>query len=94
LKEEGSVATKKMNRGSAVKPTVKKRTLNSAAAGPPAKGEPAAYQDSKRRLGNFEGSGEHARVGGRTSGIVGQTTKKLRTTKKNVPKTAPTKKVR
>lgn len=30
-------------------------------------------QDPKRRLGNFTGAGEHARKGGRTAGIVGQT---------------------
>lgn len=40
---------------------------------------PGADQDSKRRLGNFTSAGEHARVGGRTSGIVGQTTKRGRT---------------
>jgi hypothetical protein len=38
-------------------------------------------QDPKRRLGNFGGAGEHARQGGRTSGIVGQTKQKNRTDK-------------
>ena len=32
-------------------------------------------------LGNFSGAGEHARRGGRTSGIVGQTTKRNHTDK-------------
>ena len=41
-------------------------------------GSPGNDQDVKRRLGNFVGAGEHARKGGRTSGIVGQKTKKLR----------------
>lgn len=46
------------------------------------KGAPFNEQDPKRRLGNFTGAGEHARVGGRTSGIVGQTTKTFRTRNK------------
>jgi len=41
-------------------------------------GMPGSEQDPKRRLGNFNSAGEHSRIGGRTSGIVGQTTKKLR----------------
>jgi hypothetical protein len=40
-------------------------------------------QDVKRRLGNFVGAGEHARQGGRTTGIVGQTKQKNRTDKKS-----------
>jgi len=40
---------------------------------------PGSEQDPKRRLGNFTSAGEHSRIGGRTSGIVGQTTKKGRT---------------
>jgi hypothetical protein len=38
-------------------------------------------QDTKRRLGNFGGAGEHPRQGGRTSGIVGQTKQKNKTDK-------------
>ena len=72
------MATKKMKSHSSVKPTVKKRTLNHPGAGR-AGGAPFNEQDIKRRLGNFTGAGEHARVGGRTSGIVGQTTKRGRT---------------
>ncbi len=59
--------------------TVKRQSLNAAGGVSPAQGAPAQQQDTKRRLGNFEGAGEHARVGGRTSGIVGQRTKKFRT---------------
>ena len=62
---------------SPVKATVKKRSLNVGGGTPPA-GDPFSNQDIKRRLGNFEGAGEHARVGGR-KGIVGQTTKTFRT---------------
>ena len=39
-------------------------------------------QDPKRRLGNYATTGEHARQGGRTSGIVGQTKQKNKTDKK------------
>jgi hypothetical protein len=66
---------------SPVKATVKKRSLNAGPARGSA-GEPFSNQDAKRRLGTFEGAGEHARVGGRTSGIVGQTTKRFSTQKK------------
>jgi hypothetical protein len=71
------MATKKKSSGS-VKSTVKKRTLN---VGPAKKvsGDAFSNQDAKRRMGNFESAGEHARVGGRGSGIVGQTTKRFRT---------------
>jgi len=44
-------------------------------------GAPFSEQDPKRRLGNFAGTGEHPRVGGRTSGIVGQTKKRNHTDK-------------
>ena len=72
------MATKKMKSHSSVKPTVKKRTVNRPGVGQPT-GAPFNEQDIKRRLGNFTTAGEHARVGGRTSGIVGQTTKRNRT---------------
>jgi hypothetical protein len=67
---------------SGAKPTVKKRTLNPSGTGRMVRGAPATDQDSKRRLGNFEGAGEHARVGGRTTGIVGQTKAKNKTDKR------------
>jgi hypothetical protein len=47
----------------------------------PQPGIPGSQQDAKRRLGNFEGTGEHARRGGRTAGIVGQTKQKNSTDK-------------
>lgn len=75
------MATKKLKSRSAVKPTVKKRTLNWTGAAV-SRGAPASEQDPKRRLGDFTSAGEHARQGGRTSGIVGQTTKKLHTDKR------------
>jgi hypothetical protein len=50
-------------------------------AATPRSGAPFSEQDPKRRLGNFGGAGEHPRQGGRTSGIVGQTTKRNHTDK-------------
>jgi len=58
----------------------KKRALKKPVAGQPI-GAPFNEQDPKRRLGNFSGAGEHPRRGGRTSGIVGQTTKRNHTDK-------------
>ena len=75
------MATKKMKSRSPVKPSVKKRTLNWTGA-EIARGAPASEQDPKRRLGDFTGAGEHARLGGRISGIVGQTTRRLHTDKR------------
>jgi hypothetical protein len=46
-------------------------------------GAPFNEQDPKRRLGGFSGAGEHPRQGGRTSGIVGQTTKQVHTDKRS-----------
>jgi hypothetical protein len=67
----------------------KKSTAGKAKSGsrsrkPPAEnvsGAPFNEQDPKRRLGNFSGAGEHARQGGRSTGIVGQTKKRNRTDK-------------
>ena len=67
---------------SSAKPTVKKRTLNPSGAGRVVRGAPSSDQDTKRRLGNFSTAGEHARVGGRTTGIVGQTKQKNKTDKR------------
>jgi hypothetical protein len=47
---------------------------------------PGGQQDAKRRMGTFETAGEHARVGGRTSGIVGQTKQRFRTDLKSKSK--------
>jgi hypothetical protein len=46
-------------------------------------GAPPNDQDAKRRLGNFTTAGEHARQGGRSTGIVGQTKQKNKTDKKS-----------
>src|SRR5688500_18258384 len=77
------MATKKLKR-SPLKSSVKRRTLNQTAGSQQAtkKGTPGQEQDPQRRLGNFSGKGEHARIGGRTSGIVGQTTKDFGTDNK------------
>lgn len=74
------MATKKLKRPT-TKSSVKRRFVNRGGE-TPAAGAPAQQQDSKRRLGTFETAGEHARVGGRTSGIVGQTTKRFVTDKR------------
>lgn len=79
------MATKKTKRGGSVKPTVKKRTLNpsgSTSRKPGTSSAPGQEHDAQRRLGNFTTAGEHSRVGGRTSGIVGQTTKRFGTDKR------------
>lgn len=70
----------KKTKRSPVKPSVKNRSLT---ANTPAgsRGQPFHEQDPKRRLGNFEGKGEHSRQGGRTTGIVGQTKSKFTTDK-------------
>jgi hypothetical protein len=62
------------------KATGKKQSTKLPAA-KKSKGAPFSEQDPKRRLGNFSGAGEHPRQGGRTSGIVGQTTKRTHTDK-------------
>jgi hypothetical protein len=81
------MATKPQKR-SALKSSVKRRTLNqTAAAG--RTGLPGQEQDPKRRLGNFSGRGEHARVGSRTSGIGGQTSKTFGTDNKRTKSTKP-----
>ena len=84
------MALKKQKR-SPLKSSVKRRTLNQTAGGAvkPGKGSPGQEQDPKRRLGNFSGKGEHARIGGRTSGIVGQTTKDFGTDNKRTKSTKP-----
>jgi hypothetical protein len=64
------------------KASVKKRSLNATGTGKPPAGDPFNNQDAKRRLGNFTTAGEHARVGGRTTGIVGQTKQRTRTDKR------------
>ena len=64
------------------KASVKKRSRVVAGSQTVGKSIPGGEQDVKRRLGNFSSAGEHPRIGGRTSGIVGQTTKRSRTDKR------------
>jgi hypothetical protein len=78
----------KRRKRSALKSSVKRRTLNQTAASSRI-GMPGQDQDPKRRLGTFSGRGEHARIGGRTSGIVGQTTKDFGTDNKRTKSTKP-----
>jgi hypothetical protein len=78
----------KRQKRSTLKSSVKRRTLDQTAASARA-GMPGQQQDPLRRLGNFTGRGEHARVGGRTSGIVGQTTKDFGTDNKRTKSTKP-----
>jgi len=61
------------------KSSVKRRSRVVKSSQVPTGSMPGGEQDAKRRLGNFTTTGEHARIGGRTSGIVGQTTKRNRT---------------
>jgi hypothetical protein len=74
--------TKKAKRGGTAKLSVKRRSRLVSAGQVSANSVPGGEQDPKRRLGNFTTAGEHARIGGRTSGIVGQTTKRNRTDKR------------
>lgn len=55
-----------------MKSSAAKRTANATSKKQNREGAPFNNQDAQRRLGNFNGAGEHARQGGRSSGIVGQ----------------------
>jgi hypothetical protein len=87
---EDIMAKKQSKQPAAKKSSVKRRSRVVKSSQVPTGSMPGGEQDSKRRLGNFTTAGEHARIGGRTSGIVGQTTKRSRTdnrqTKKNKAK--------
>jgi hypothetical protein len=72
----------------AVKSSVGRRLRPVKGDQQPTAAYPGSEQDSQRRLGNFTGAGEHARIGGRTSGIVGQTTKRRKTDKATKAKRA------
>ena len=65
------------------KATSKKNTAQDLSEAPVGSGASFQEQDPKRRLGNFGGTGEHPRQGGRTSGIVGQTKQRNRTDKRS-----------
>ena len=70
---------KKTSKKSGSRPKKGVKGLSKAAVG---NGASFQEQDAKRRLGNFATTGEHARQGGRTTGIVGQTKQKNSTDKK------------
>lgn len=74
------MATKKPKAGATVKSSVRRRLRLVDGDQQATAAFPGSEQDQRRRLGNFTGAGEHARVGGR-GGIVGQTTKQSRTDK-------------
>jgi hypothetical protein len=76
------MASKKKQQSIPKHPDTKERRIPSSAPAPNRPGAPSApgqEQDVKRRLGNFVGAGEHARVGDRTAGIVGQTKRAFQT---------------
>jgi hypothetical protein len=59
------------------------RSLNATGNGPIHGAESTNAQDVKRRMGTFGGAGEHPRVGGRTTGIVGQKKQRFATSKRS-----------
>jgi hypothetical protein len=75
------MATKKPTKGPA-----KPRGRGAIPSDTQYKGAPFNDQDVKRRLGNFNTAGEHSLIGGRTTGIVGQTKRKNKTDKKSPKK--------
>ncbi len=81
-RKEIAMAKDKTNALSGNKSRVKRRSRMVSGSQIPSDAVPGGVQDPKRRLGNFTGAGEHARIGGRTSGIVGQTTKRGHTDKR------------
>jgi hypothetical protein len=81
-----AMATKKAKSSDKAKSSVRRRSRLVTGSEVPTRGVPGSEQDPRRRMGNFEGVGEHARVGGRTSGIVGQTTKQFTTDKAKKPR--------
>jgi hypothetical protein len=64
------IAMAKSKKPATMKAGTRKRSLN-VPGKTPSKGAPFNDQDVKRRLGQFESAGEHARVGSRNKGIVG-----------------------
>jgi len=76
------MATKKKGPRPSMRPDGSKRRTSPAvpaARKPGAPSAPGQEQDIKRRLGTFTTAGEHARVGSRTAGIVGQTKRAFQT---------------
>jgi hypothetical protein len=76
------MAMKKQKKAASAKSSVRRRTRLVEGSQRATAGVPGSEQDARRRLGNFATAGEHSRIGGRTSGIVGQKTKQLRTDKR------------
>jgi hypothetical protein len=77
---------KTSERPSPAKSSVKRRQRSVASGQTPTPSIPGGEHEPQRRLGNFQTAGEHARVGGRTSGIVGQTTKRFHTDERRAKK--------
>jgi hypothetical protein len=75
-KSANQKSNRTLNRTTGKSKTAKKKANRKKTTG-------AAFseQDPKRRLGNFAGTGEHPRQGGRTTGIVGQTKQRNKTDK-------------
>jgi hypothetical protein len=76
------MATQKKRPRPPKRPNGNKRRGNPAipaARKPGAPHAPGQEQDAKRRLGTFTTAGEHARVGSRTAGIIGQTKRVFQT---------------
>jgi len=67
------------NTKSTAKSSVRRRMRLVTGSEVPTHGVPGSEQDPRRRMGNFSTAGEHARVGGRRTGIVGQKKSKLHT---------------
>jgi hypothetical protein len=76
------MAMKKTKKASTAKSSVRRRARLVQGGQTATDAFPGSEQDPRRRLGNFESAGEHARVGGRTTGIVGQTKQRFRTENK------------
>ena len=77
------MALKKRKAAGSAKSSVRRRARLVEGSQRATAGVPGSEKDVKRRTGNFETAGEHARIGGRTSGIVGQNTKKFSTDKRS-----------
>jgi hypothetical protein len=73
------MAMKKVKKAGTAKSSVRRRTRLVGGGQQAGTGMPGSQRDPRNRTGNFETAGEHARVGGRTSGIVGQTKRSFRT---------------
>lgn len=78
-KKSTRTAAAKSAASSSAKSSVKRRSRLVKGSQKATSGVPGSEQDPRRRLGNFATAGEHARVGGRTTGIVGQSKKRFRT---------------